>query len=163
MVLAAVMVVADVLIVSIDVFLRNIGKPWTGFFELSEYSILWIVFLGTTWILRNNGHIRLDLVVSRLSPAVRAIVELITSALGAVLLAFITYYAVQFVLNDFQTGTKVISILRPPKWPIEIIIAIGCFMLFVQFTINSFERLKAWKDAARERQVELNSVPRGEP
>jgi C4-dicarboxylate transporter DctQ subunit len=162
MVLAAIMVVADVLIVSSDVFLRNIGKPWTGFFEISEYSLLWIVFLSTTWILKNNGHIRLDLVVSRLSPVPRAIVDVITSAVGAALLAFITYYAIQFALNDFQIGAKSISILRPPKWTVEIIIPIGCFLLFIQFIISGLECLKNWKAISRERQVRPDNMPGGE-
>jgi TRAP-type mannitol/chloroaromatic compound transport system permease small subunit len=54
------------------------------------------------------------------------------------------YYTVKLTLADYQANFILASILNPPKWPIEIIIPIGFFMLFLQLIRNTRDFLKRY-------------------
>ena len=55
------------LIVSYEVFMRYfLNSPTSWTLEISEYCLLWITFLGTAWLLREDGHVKVDLLSDRL-------------------------------------------------------------------------------------------------
>ncbi|PON17846.1 hypothetical protein C2W62_11000 [Candidatus Entotheonella serta] len=39
--------------------------------QYTEYILLWLTFLGAAWLLREEGHIRIDTVISRLGASSR--------------------------------------------------------------------------------------------
>lgn len=140
MALSASLVLFDTFAVTIDVLIRNIfSKTYAGLFEITEYSLLWMTFLGTTWILRNNGHVRIDLVVTLLPQKYRSILNAIASILSVILLLAMTYYSTKLILYDYRTGFTLSGVLRPLKWPIEMIIPIGFLLLSVQSLRNAYE------------------------
>ena len=58
--------------ITYDVVARYILRApteWAG--DLAEYTLLWITFLGSPWLIRRNGHIMVELVVDRLPPGLR--------------------------------------------------------------------------------------------
>lgn len=164
MVFAAVLVIFDMLAVSTEVILRYFFDiSIAELFEITEYSMIWITFLATTWILKKDGHIRIDLVTNRLSPATRANVNIASSIICIFLLALITWYSVVITLNDFRTGFTLSSIMEPLKWPLEIIIPIGTFMLFVQLLRNTYGYFVSRKALPKVPQMPSDSPSRGEP
>ena len=44
--------------------------------QTTEYALLWIVFLGTTWLLREKGHITTDIIYSHLNEKTRLLSRL---------------------------------------------------------------------------------------
>ena len=90
MALGAAIIIIDMLAVSVDVILRySIGFTYTGLFELTEYSLLWITFLATAWLLKINGHIRLDLILDRLNPRRKLITNIVTSVNCEIMMGFL--------------------------------------------------------------------------
>jgi C4-dicarboxylate transporter, DctQ subunit len=144
---AAAIVVLDALAVSTDVILRKvIGFTWAPLYEIITYSLLWMTFLGTTAIMRMNSHVKMDSLTSQLSPKAEALLNTITHGVCALLACVILFYTLRLTISDYQTDFFLASILNPPKWPIEIIIPIGFFMLLVQIIRNArgyFEKYKA--------------------
>jgi len=62
------------LLVCTDVFLRlffDKSIPWTT--EISEALILYMTFLGTEKVLRENNHVKVDILTSRVSEKVKRI------------------------------------------------------------------------------------------
>ena len=144
---AAAIVVLDALAVSTDVILRKvIGFTWAPLYEIITYSLLWMTFLGTTAIMRMNSHVKMDSLTSQLSPKAEALLNTITHWFCVLLAGVILYYTIKLTISDYQTNFILASILNPPKWPIEIIIPIGFFMLAIQIIRNAkgfFEKYKA--------------------
>jgi TRAP-type C4-dicarboxylate transport system permease small subunit len=144
---AAVIVVLDALAVSADVTLRKvIGFTWAPLYEIITYSLLWMTFLGTTAIMRRNGHVKMDSLSGRLLPKTAALLNTISHCMCALLAGVMLFYTIRLTRADYQTHFVLASIINPPKWPIEIIIPIGFFMLFVQVVRNArgfFEKYKA--------------------
>ncbi|MBN1832576.1 MAG: TRAP transporter small permease [Deltaproteobacteria bacterium] len=158
---AAVIVVLDALAVSADVILRKaIGFTWSPLYEMITYSLLWMTFLGTTAIMRMNGHVKMDSLTSQLSPKTEALLNTISHGVCVLLASVMLFYTIKLTITDYQTNFVLASILNPPKWPIEIIIPIGFFMLFVQIIRNTkgfFERYKAL--SRKEKPDTGNQVP----
>jgi TRAP-type C4-dicarboxylate transport system permease small subunit len=161
MVLGAALIIIDTLAVSIDVIVRYVaGVSYTGLFELTEYSLLWITFLATAWLLKTGGHIRVDLLADRLEPGPRAILDSIASIIGILLLGALTWYGARLTVLDFQTGLYLSSILSPVKWPIEIIIPIGYLLLLIDLLRKTYHRLAALRTPPRG-ELKKSDVPPG--
>jgi TRAP-type C4-dicarboxylate transport system permease small subunit len=163
MVLGAAIIIIDMLAVSVDVILRYIlGITYTGLFEIMEYSLLWITFLATAWLLKINGHIRLDLILDRLNPRRKVITNIATSVICEILMGFLIWYSVKLLVKDFIYGTYLSTVLQPVKWPIEIIIAIGYILLFIVMLRRIFELVKTWQSLSSEKPNQTPSTPGGE-
>jgi len=132
--------------VSLDVVLRyffNMHQEWVV--ELSEYSVLFITFFGAAWLLKRDGHIKVDILVNLLKPRTRASFSLISSIIGIIIcLTFVWYSAIvtiDFVRRDITTAIM----LNIPKAPIIAVICFGFFLLLLQFLRNSNEQLRNLK------------------
>ncbi len=51
---------------------------------MTEYALLWIVFLGTTWLLREGGHITTDVVYVHLNKKTKRYLDFIMSVIGGI-------------------------------------------------------------------------------
>jgi TRAP-type C4-dicarboxylate transport system permease small subunit len=143
---AAAIVVLDALAVSADVILRKaVGFTWAPLYEIITYSLLWITFLGTTAIMRINGHVKMDSLTSQLSPQKRALLNSISHGICVLIAGIMLFYTIKLTITDYQTNFILASILNPPKWPIEIIIPVGFFMLFVQLIRNTCTYFKTYR------------------
>src|SRR4030043_641609 len=59
------------------------GTIWVD--EICEYILLYITFLGTAWLLKNEWHVTMDIVIARLNLKTRLLINSVTSLLGALL------------------------------------------------------------------------------
>ena len=156
---AAVIIVLDALAVSMDVILRKvIGFTWAPLYEIITYSLLWMTFLGTTAIMRTNGHVKMDSLTSQLSPKTRALLNSVSHCVCVLLAGIMLFYTLKLTITDYQTNFILASILNPPKWPIEIIIPAGFLMLFIQLIRNSRDYFRKYRDLSRqENPVDLKT------
>jgi len=143
---ATVLLVLVALAIPVNVLLRySLGISFAGLFELTEFSLLWITFLGAAWLLRKDGHVNIDLVITRLEPRSRILANIVTFSISTILFGIITWYGVKVTLQDFQTNFILGTVLEPPKWPVEAIIPIGSFLLFIQLLRKTYGHLVSWK------------------
>ncbi len=155
---AAAIVVIDALAVSTDVILRKvIGFTWAPLYEIITYSLLWMTFLGTTAIMRNNGHVKMDSITSLLSPKNEALLNVISHSVCIVLAGVMLFYTVKLTVGDYQNDFILASILNPPKWPIEIIIPIGFLMLLFQLMRNTRDFLDRYRTLARMKRPDADN------
>ena len=146
MAISSALVVLIAVAVTIDVLMRYIfSKTYAGLFEITEYSLLWITFLGAPCIMKNNGHVRVDLIVNRLPPYQRVLLTIIADFISIFLLMTMTWYTAGLTIHDFRTSFTLSGILMAPKWPIEIIIPIGFFLLLLQMARHTRQHVKDLK------------------
>ena len=101
--------------------------------EITDYSLLWITFLGTAWVLKKEGHVRMDMLLNRLNPKTRNLVNIITSAVGAIACLVLAISSAKLTLNHFGTHHMFIRSIDVLSYPILVIIPIGSLLLFIQF------------------------------
>ena len=113
---------------------------WVG--ELAEYSLLYITFTGTAWVLRKDGHVKIDILMAHINPRKTQILEAIASVIGILVCALLTYYGVDVALDHMARGVYNPTLMEFPKGPLIAIIPIGAFLLFIQFIRRFFDLLK---------------------
>ena len=144
--LGAIILVFTMLFVNYEVVARYwLNRPTPWMLEIVEYALLYLAFLGAAWVLKEEGHIKMDLVLNRLSPRVRVRLNIITSIIGAIICLVISWYGALSTWEHFQLGYIIASLLDPPKAPILAIIPIGSFLLFIQFVRRAYGFLGSWR------------------
>ena len=66
MVLAGILLWGQMVIVNIEIVSRYFGRPTTWVAEISSILVLWIPFMIGGWVLRREGHVKMDLLIDLL-------------------------------------------------------------------------------------------------
>ncbi len=152
--LGAVILVFTLLVVNYEVVARYVlNQPSAWELEVVEYSLLYLAFLGAAWVLRNDGHIRMDLVLNRLEPRVQVWLNIITSLIGAIICFIITWYGVKVTWDHFQAGLYFAAYLKPPKYIILAIVPVGCFLLSIQFLRMTYGYIRSWRELPEQIKI----------
>jgi TRAP-type C4-dicarboxylate transport system permease small subunit len=116
-----------------DVIIRkSFDFTWSPLYEILTFSLVWMTFLGTTAIYRDDGHVKLDSFTQMLPKRAQTFLRFATSCLVAVLCAFMVFLTAKLTINDYRNHFILATVLNPPKWPIEIIIPLNFVLLFIQ-------------------------------
>ena len=123
--------------VTVRASFRGVSLPWV--IEISEYLMIYITFLGTTWLLKREGHVKMDLVVNRLTPRNQAMLNAATSIIGLILCLTLTWFGALVTWDYFQRGVyRGFGLIRPPIFIFLAIIPVGSFLLSIQFVRRAY-------------------------
>lgn len=115
--------------------LRVLTLPWS--LEATEYMLYAVTFLGAPWVLRERGHIAIELVVERLPARARAAVARLTDVLGAVICLVLLYYACRVLWLSYESGIMVQKSFAFPEWvayagiPPVMLILLGIYLRWI--------------------------------
>jgi C4-dicarboxylate transporter DctQ subunit len=127
------------------------GQPMGWVVEISEYIILYITFLVAAWILREDGHVKMDFVLGRLSMKNRSLLDAVTSAICLAICLILTWFAAKVAIYQYQTGYFTVTLLELPKFIFTGIISLGSLLLSLQFLRKTQGHIKSWKVAAKDK------------
>ena len=134
------------LLVTTEVVMRYfLGHSIIWVMEVSEYSLLWMTFLSTAWVLRREAHVKMDMVLNRLKPGTQSLLNILTSIIGAIVCFVIAWYSAGVTWDQFLRGVARVGMVDIPKAPVMAIIPIGSFLLFIQFLRRSYGYLRSWR------------------
>ena len=100
--------------------------------EYSSYLMAAAFTFGAAMTLRAGGHIRVTLVLARVSPHVRRWMETALAALGTGFTGFLAIAMVNFTWRSF-TGDQVSISSATPLWIPQIVVTFGICLLMLQF------------------------------
>jgi C4-dicarboxylate transporter, DctQ subunit len=101
--------------------------------QTTEYALLWIVFLATTWLLRERGHITTDVIYTHLNEKTKRYLDCIMFIIGGVACAFMVYFGIDYTRECIIKEVTDVRAVTIPKWTIFIIIPLGSILLTIQF------------------------------
>lgn len=128
------------LAVCLEVVMRYaFNSPLIFVVEIAEYALLYITFLGTAWTLRNNGHVRVDIMLGLFSQTTRRVFGVISSGLGVVISLVLTIWGVLVTWDKFSSDAYKPTVLEFPTWIVVIVIPIGSIILGLRFARNLAE------------------------
>ena len=134
----------------VDVLLRySLNCPIHWMLEITEYIMLYIPFLGAALVLKEEGHIRVDLLINRFSPKKKNWINIITSLIGGIVMLIYTFFGLQVTLDAFKRGIPSLESLRTPVFLIIMIIPIGSFFFTIQFIRQMAGYYQKLRDEAR--------------
>jgi C4-dicarboxylate transporter DctQ subunit len=109
--------------------------------QTTEYALLWIVFLATTWLLREKGHITTDVIYTHLNEKTKRYLDCIMFIIGGVACAFMVYFGIDYTRECIIKEITDVRGVTIPKWIMFIIIPIGSILLTIQFFRMAWSRL----------------------
>lgn len=114
---AAALLCALVVLILVDVaarYLRWFSLAWG--LEASEYMLYAVTFLGAPWVLRERGHIAIELVIERLPRRPRAVVQRGADGLGALVCVALLFVSCRVLWRSYASGTMVHKSFVFPEW-----------------------------------------------
>ena len=151
-IVAAALLIFLMLAIGADVVMRYfLNRPIVWVLEISTYILLYITFLVTAWVLKEEGHVRTDLVVSRLNQKTQVFLGIFSSIIGIIISLVLMWYGTAIVYEHFQRGEFYHgTMLELQTAPILIIIPIGSFLLLIQFLKRTLGFFMRWKASCAE-------------
>lgn len=90
------------------------------------YMFIAATFLTISITMKNNEHVRVDILTSKLSPFVNKILDTSLMVIFLVFFAFVTKSVFQMLQNSYAFQTKDLSIIQVPVWIPQACMFIGC-------------------------------------
>ena len=119
------------------------GKPLPGALEITESSIVLIVFGGLGYAQIRGSHIRVELVYTHLGPRSKAAMDSFSHLMGLVFFSLLAWQGVNELLFSWRIGEATFGIVRIPVWPTRAILVLGTALLLVQLLIDLATSLRA--------------------
>ncbi|RST61171.1 TRAP transporter small permease [Siminovitchia terrae] len=121
-------------LVIIEIINRNflyLGMDWT--IEMTEYMLAFITFCGAGWLLKADGHIKFDLITERLSPTYKRASNILSSSIGFLITAILTFFGFYKVAGLISQGTVTETVLELPQALLIGIVPVGLLIASLQF------------------------------
>jgi len=109
--------------------------------QTTEYALLWILFLSTTWLLREGGHITTDIVHSHLSERSKRSLDFVMFTLAGFACVVMVYFGFDYIGECMSRSVNDVRAVTIPKWPVFVIIPIGSLLLAVQLFRMGWSRV----------------------
>lgn len=128
-----------------DVVLRHrftLNQPIPGVFELTELTMVVVVFFGLAFTASKKGHIAVDLVVARLPQRWQGAVDSLTGLLSLGVFALIIWQSAIFALEAVLAYYEVTDILDIPVFLFKLLVPLGALVLWFQLVVSLLESLR---------------------
>lgn len=151
-VISTVLILGLTFIVGADITLRYVFlRPLGWVKEVSEYILVALGFLVAAWILKDDGHVKMDLLLSKVSPKAQTVMNIITSIMSTLVVLIVTWFTLRVMADFYRTRLVTPSVLEPPKWVLLIPIFVGSLLLAIQFIRRTFSFIDRWKMLSKEK------------
>jgi TRAP-type C4-dicarboxylate transport system permease small subunit len=121
-------------------FIPGLG-PIPGSFELTEFMLAVIVLTAIGHTQMKEGHISIDLIVSKFSPRVQAITDAVTDFLSLAMFALVTWRTIKYAQLLYESH-DVSGVLRLPVYPFLVVAAIGSLMFCLAMLSTFLQSLR---------------------
>lgn len=112
---------------------KSFSLSSNAWLELQWYLFGAVFMLCAAWTLRDNEHVRVDVLSARLGPRARAVIDLVCHILFLMPFALVmVYLSWPFVVNAFLSGEQSSNAGGLIRWPAKLWILAGFVLLAAQ-------------------------------
>jgi TRAP-type C4-dicarboxylate transport system permease small subunit len=131
---AGFLMAAMMVVITLDVVLRNLGYQSSAhFFTFTEYALLAVPCLGAPWLVREKGHIYVEILMMALPRRQRALLTLAIGIVCVAVCAVMAWYGFAVTIGDFVQNEKDVRSLDMPRWIVVGFIPLSFTMMAVEF------------------------------
>lgn len=133
--LAGALIAAMMVVITIDVVVRNLGYQSSAhFFTFTEYALLIVPCLGAPWLVREKGHVYVEIIFTYLRPRQRAALRTLIAIVCIVVCLVLAWYGVEVAWRDYVGNEKDVRSLDMPRWMIVSFVPLSFLMMAIEFT-----------------------------
>ena len=109
----------------------DVSNPWLV--EISEIALLYITFMAAAWVLGNDKHVALDLLLTRLAARPAAYLHVALSVAAAAACFVVAWFGAATVIDQYLHDIREPTIMAPLTFWITAVVPFGFVLLGVQF------------------------------
>ncbi len=118
-----------------DVLMRAMGHPIVGTYEVVALSLALVIGFTIPKVSLDRGHIRVDLVIEKVSKRTRDLLNIFTRLVCLLLFLIITYNLFA-VANELRASGEVSPTIQLPAYPVAYGVAVCCFIECLVFVLD---------------------------
>lgn len=142
--LSALSMVAIVGLIGVEIVYRSVFNASTLVAdEFSGYLMVVTVMAGLGYTLESDSHIRITILLVRLGPRAKQVMEVLGTCLALAIALFVCYHASLMVYDSYSYDMRADSISATPIFIPQIIVPLGLAGLALQLIALVIRRLKS--------------------
>ena len=110
---------------------RSVNLTIPSYGDFAGYFLAASSFLALAYTLTRGGHIRVNLVLSRLPTRLRLITEVLSTALCAMVSLYATFYMAKLCLESYEYQDLSSGLIAIPIWIPQTVVLLGMSILCI--------------------------------
>ncbi|MGB0632735.1 MAG: TRAP transporter small permease subunit [Alphaproteobacteria bacterium] len=134
--IAGLIVFALMFLGVVQIVLRTVFRqPIFGYIDIVEIAMVGFAVLAISYVQRVGGHVRMELLVARLTGRVHWIAEAVSTLLGIFIVGVLIPYSYFHFERAFNIGDSTIDI-EIATWPAKLIVPVALSVLMIRLWIQ---------------------------
>ena len=121
--------------------------------ELSVYVIIWAGLLTASQLVRNDGHVRADIILRMLKPAHQRWVEVVNCLLAIVFCAGLAWFGWKCTIDAYEIDERSMTSLAFPMWIYYASLPAAAALMTLRYIIRFYQ----WAFAFDPTRMEVQS------
>lgn len=118
-----------------SVVMRNLGlQPFAWLFTSAEYGLLYMTMLGAPWLVREKGHVHIELVTAALPERPRHLLSRLVAAACVLVCAVLTWKGIELVMTNIERGDFDTRAYYYPRWLLTIAFPLSFGLMAIEFS-----------------------------
>ena len=118
-----------------SVLMRNAGlQPFAWLFTSAEYGLLYMTMLGAPWLVREKGHVHIELLTAALPDGARRVVSRIVAIACVLVCVILAWKGVELFLKNIERGDFDTRAYYYPRWLLTIAFPISFGLMAIEFS-----------------------------
>jgi len=131
-------------LITVDVVLRyafNAPTKWAN--EFSRYFMVALVFLALSYAVKENAHIKVDILVAKLPRRIHDWLKVVTSILFLAYAAILFYFNWTFFAQSFALKTTSRTVIDVVLWPAQLLMPVGLAIMSLLLLCMIYTQIKS--------------------
>lgn len=139
--LSGLMLVWLMTAVVLSVLIRNFGaQPPAWLFTSTEYSMFYLTLLGAPWLVREKGHVFIEVAITNLPPKILNIVSRSVMLICAVISVILAWKGLELTISNIQDNDYDVRTYFIPMWIFTVAYPISFTLMGIEFTRFIFSK-----------------------
>ncbi|PLX40081.1 MAG: hypothetical protein C0608_10015 [Deltaproteobacteria bacterium] len=121
------------------------NSPLPGVYDVVQLLLVWVVFLSLSYTQREKRHIRVEIILRKMSERANHMMDALATALGFFLCGFMAWQSLEAAWSSTVNMEYWPGLLRVPIYPSKIALALGVVLLGLRFGIDTIRSLILFK------------------
>lgn len=127
-------------------------NPLPASFEISQMIMVFISFWALAYVQARGEHLRLEFFSRLFPPRGQALLNILASLIGIFIFAIITWQATDWGVKGLLSGEYEQGYWRFPLGPPRLVLALGAFIVIIQFFVDLIRQIRQLFGRGVERQ-----------
>ena len=135
------------------------GWPVDGTLEITESTMVLIVFGALAYTQEQRGHIRVELLHGYMSPRVKSFMDVVTHLLAFVFFALLGWNSINELIYSWELREATMGTIRFPLYPARSLLTAGTILLVAQLALDVVSDLgRMWRGEGPAQRHEPSDV-----